>query len=172
MELKRVLEALLFVHGDPLSPRKLKEILPEWGEGEIKEALEQLVRDYEGMGLAFRIEEVAEGYQFRTRPEVAPWIKRLRKVAPMKLSRAALETLAIIAYRQPITRGEVEEIRGVDSGWVLGALMDKGLIRPVGRKEVPGRPLLYGTTEKFLEVFGLKSLADLPSLRELESLEG
>lgn len=171
-DLKRIIEALLFSHPDPLSPRKLRELLPEWKEGEIREALRELIEDYDRMGLSFGIEEVAGGYQFRTKPEWAPWIRRLKKVTPIKLTRAALETLAIVAYKQPVTRGEIEEIRGVDSGWVLASLMEKGLIKPVGRKEVPGRPLLYGTTDKFLEVFGLKSLGDLPSLRELESLEG
>ncbi|RLA86025.1 MAG: SMC-Scp complex subunit ScpB [Deltaproteobacteria bacterium] len=171
-ELKRVIEALLFAHGDPLSLRDLEKVLPEWPRSEIKRALDELLKDYRRWGLSFTLQEVAGGFQFRTLPEYAQWIKRLRKVTPIKLSRAALETLAIVAYRQPVSRGEIEQIRGVDSGWVIGSLMEKGLIKPVGRKEAPGRPLLYGTTKKFLQVFGLKSLKDLPSLRELQSLRG
>ena len=146
------------------------ELLPEWRKAEIEEAAEELIREYQERECSFRVEKVAGGYQFRTKVEYAPWIRRLKKVRPIRLSRAALETLAIVAYRQPVSRAEVEEIRGVDSGWVIASLMDKGLIRPVGRKSTPGRPLLYGTTKKFLEVFGLKDLKDLPTLKEMESL--
>lgn len=170
-ELKRVIEALLFVHARPLGLKEMVELLPEWKRAEIEEAAEELIREYEERSSSFRVERVAEGYQFRTRVEYAPWIRRLKKVRPIRLSRAALEALAIVAYRQPVSRAEIEEIRGVDSGWVIGSLMDKGLIRPVGRKSTPGRPLLYGTTKKFLEVFGLKDLKDLPTLKEVESLQ-
>lgn len=170
MELKRVVEALLFAHDRPLTVGELAELLPEWSRDEIAQAAEGLLEEYRQRDLSFRLERVAGGYQFRSRPEYAQWIRRLRKVRPIKLSRAAMEALAIVAYRQPVTRAEVEEIRGVDSGWVLGSLMEKGLIRPVGRKGAPGRPLLYGTTRKFLEVFGLRDLKDLPTLKEVESL--
>jgi len=170
MEIKPILEALLFVHPHPLSVEELRKAFPEWRKEEIEGALRELTEEYEKMGRAFHLVEVAGGYQFRTRPEYASWIKRLRKVRPMKLSRAALEALAVVAYRQPVTRAEVEEIRGVDSGWVLGSLLEKGLIHPIGRKETVGRPLLYGTTKKFLETFGLKDLKDLPTLKEIEAL--
>lgn len=172
MELKRILEAIFFSHPEPLGIKDLQRLLPEWKREELEKALKELLKDYESLGLSFRLEEVAGGYQFRTLPEYAPWVRRGKKVTPLKLSSAALEVLAIIAYKQPITRAEVESIRGVDSGGVIGSLLEKGLIKPLGRKETPGRPLLYGTTKKFLEVFGLKSLKDLPSLKEIEGLGG
>lgn len=172
MELKRVLEAIFFSYPEPLGIKDLQRLLPEWNKEDLEKALKELIRDYESFGLSFKLEEVAGGYQFRTLPEYAPWVRRAKKVTPLRLSKAALEVLAIIAYKQPITRAEVESIRGVDSGGVIGSLLEKGLIKPLGRKETPRRPLLYGTTNKFLEVFGLKSLEDLPSLREIEGLEG
>jgi len=172
VELKRVLEAIFFSHPEPLGLKDLQRLLPEWKKEDLEGALKELIRDYELLGLSFKLQEVAGGYQFRTLPEYAQWVRRVKKVTPLKLSKAALEVLAIIAYRQPITRAEVETIRGVDSGGVISSLLEKGLIKPLGRKETPGRPLLYGTTKKFLEVFGLKSLKDLPSLREIEALEG
>jgi len=168
--LKGLLEALLFVTPQPLSLHALKKLIPEEEGRRIREALEELKREYERDDRGIQLVEVAGGYQLRTRSQYAPWIRRLKKVRPLRLSQAALETLAIVAYRQPLTRGEIEEIRGVDSGWVIGSLMEKGLIRPVGRKEGPGRPLLYGTTERFLEVFGLKDLKSLPTLKEIEEL--
>ncbi|RLA81151.1 MAG: SMC-Scp complex subunit ScpB [Deltaproteobacteria bacterium] len=170
-DLKRIIEALLFTHGHPLTVRELAELLPEWSREEVAKAAEELLQEYEERGVSFKVERIAGGYQFRSRPQYAQWIRRLKKVRPIKLSRAAMEALAIVAYRQPVSRGEVEEIRGVDSGWVLGSLMEKGLIKPVGRKEAPGRPLLYGTTKKFLEVFGLRDLKDLPTLQEIDALK-
>jgi len=168
--LKRIIEALLFATSKPLSLKALSELLPEWTMEELKKAISELIEEWKRFNLSFGLQEVGEGYQFRTFPEYSIWIRRLKKVLPIKLSQAALETLAIVAWKQPISRGEIEEIRGVDSGHVLGVLLEKGLIKPVGRKEAPGRPLLYGTSEKFLELFGLRSLKDLPSLKELETL--
>jgi segregation and condensation protein B len=112
--------------------------------------------------------EIAGGYQFRTKPRWAEWINRLKKQKTVKLSRSALEALAIIAYRQPIIRTAIEEIRGVDSGWVLRTLLEKGLIKMMGRKDLPGRPMIYGTTRAFLELFSLNTLADLPTLKEVQ----
>ena len=118
----------------------------------------------------FYLHEVAGGYQVRTRPEYTPWIKRLIQPRPFRLSKAALETLATVAYKQPIIRSDVEQVRGVDCGGVLKVLLERGLIRVLGRKEIPGRPLIYGTTKRFLEVFDLKTLKDLPTPKEIEEL--
>src|SRR4030067_2141907 len=112
--------------------------------------------------------EVAGGYQFRTKPRWAVGVNRLKKAKAVKLSRSALETLAIIAYRQPIIRPEIEKIRGVDSGWVLRTILEKGLIRIVSRRDIPGRPIVYRTTKAFLELFNLNTLSDLPTLKEIE----
>jgi segregation and condensation protein B len=170
--LKQALESLLFVHPHPLTVKQFAQILNDESEPkEIRVCLEELVSEYKEMNRGFYLEEVAGGYQFRTKPQFAEWNRRLRKIRPIKLSQAAMETLAIVAYRQPTVRADVELVRGVDSGWVLNTLLEKGLIRILGRKEVPGRPLIYGTTRKFLEVFGLRDLNALPTLKELESLK-
>jgi segregation and condensation protein B len=172
-EVKEVIEALLFVHQHPLTVDNISKIMgDEAGKKVIKEALEELVTDYQGMGRSFQLMEVGEGYQFRTKAEYAPWIRNLRKVKPTRLSQSALETLAIVAYRQPIVRAEIEHVRGVDSGWVLNSLLEKGLIKILGRKEVAGRPLVYGTSRRFLEVFGLRDLSGLPTMQELDALKG
>lgn len=169
-KLKPILEALIFVSEQPISLDKMAGVLPDCPKKKLKELLAELVQDYEERGAALEIVEVANGYQFRTRVEFAPWLGRLRQQKFARLSRAALETLAIVAYRQPVTRAEAESIRGVDSGAVLGTLMERGLLRILGRKEVPGRPILYGTTQEFLELFGLKNLKDLPTLREIKDM--
>jgi segregation and condensation protein B len=172
-EVKRVIEALLFVHQHPLTVDNIVKIMEnQVGKRVIREALEELVAEYQTMGRSFHLAEVSEGYQFRTKTEYAPWIMSLRKVKPMRLSQAALETLAIVAYRQPLVRAEIEHIRGVDSGWVLNSLLEKGLIKILGRKEVAGRPLVYGTSRRFLEIFGLSNLSGLPTLQELDALRG
>jgi len=172
-ELKRIVESLLFIHPHPLSLDNIWKIVGnEVKKGVIKEVLAELLAEYRQMGRSFHLVEAGQGYQFRTKAEYAPWIQRLRKTRPIKLSQAALETLAIVAYRQPIVRAEIERIRGVDSGWVLNSLLEKGLIKILGRKDAPGRPLVYGTTRRFLEVFGLRDLKGLPTLQELESLKG
>jgi segregation and condensation protein B len=172
-EIKGVIEALLFVHQHPLTVDNISKVLEDEGDKKvIREALEELGVDYEGMDRSFHLAQVSEGYQFRTKVEYAPWIRRLRKVKPIKLSQAALETLAIVVYRQPLVRAEIEHIRGVDSGWVLNSLLEKGLIKILGRKEVVGRPLIYGTSRRFLEVFGLSNLSGLPTLQEMDGLKG
>lgn len=169
-ELVRALEAVLFASSEPITLVKLQEIFaPDGVDGtELKEAVWLLQQGYAERGLEVR--EVASGYQLRTRPELAPWLARLEKQRPVRFSRAALETLSSVAYRQPVTRAEIEEVRGVDCGGVLKTLLDRNLVRIVGKKDVPGRPLLYGTTRRFLEVFGLDSLAALPTLREIDAL--
>ena len=170
-ELKRVIESLLFVHEHPLTVDNIVKIVEdEAGKKEIKEILRGLLAEYEGMGRSFQLVEVDGGYQFRTKAAYARWIKNLRKVKPSRLSQSALETLAIVVYRQPIVRAEIEHIRGVDSGWVLNSLLEKGLIKILGRKEVAGRPLVYGSSRRFLEIFGLRDLSALPTLQELEAL--
>ena len=172
-EIKRVIEALLFVHQHPLTVDNIVKIMEnQVGRKVIKEILDELVAEYKEIGRSFLLAEVSEGYQFRTKSDYASWIKSLRKVKPMRLSQSSLEALAIVAYRQPILRAEVEHIRGVDSGWVLNSLLEKGLIKILGRKEVAGRPLVYGTSRRFLEVFGLRNLSGLPTLQELYALRG
>ncbi len=171
-KLIRALEAILFVTGEPLQLKRLEGVFEAEGvrAADIRQALDDLRRDYMGRGV--EIHEVGGGYQMRTSPELGEYILRLDMPRPTKLSQAALETLAIIAYRQPVTRTEAEEVRGVDCGAVVRSLAERGLVKVVGKKEVPGRPLLYGTTKKFLEVFGLSSLTDLPTLRQIEELTG
>ena len=167
---RALLEALLFVSEQPLSLDRLVTLMETCSRDEIRRLLDALNTDYEERQRAFEIVEVSGGYQVRTRPEFAPYLARLQPQRPQRLSRAALESLAIIAYRQPVTRAEVEAIRGVDTGAVIGSLLEKRLVRILGRKEVPGRPMLYGSSPEFLEVFGLKNLASLPTLREIDSM--
>lgn len=171
-EIKSVIEALLFVSDSPLPRRRMEAVLEGFAPPEeVASALAQLELDYQSPERAVTLVQVAGGYQLRTRPEMAPWLKRFLAVKPLKFTQAARETLAIVAYRQPVTRGDVEDIRGVDSGGVLKALLDRKFVRIVGRKDLPGRPLLYGTTPEFLEYFGLKDLSALPTLREFSELE-
>jgi len=165
---KNIIESLLFVAEEPLSPERLKKILEPAGAGAIAEAIAALRADYDSRQGGFYLAEVAGGYQFRTRPEYTGWIRRMVDPKPVRLSKAALETLAIIAYKQPIIRSDVEHIRGVDCGGVLRQLLERKLIRVLGRKEIPGRPLIYATTRKFLETFDLKDLKDLPTPKEIE----
>ena len=165
-----IIESLLFVAEEPLSVQQLKAILETDDAVAIRSALQELADEYERRGGGFEIRQVAGGFQFRTRSEYSEWVKKLLKPSPAKLSRAALETLAIIAYKQPIIRADVEHIRGVDCGGVLRMLLEKKLVRVLGRKDIPGRPMIYGTTRQFLEVFNLKDLRDLPSPKEIESL--
>ena len=167
---KAIVEALLFVAEEPLSVERLKEILEGYGRKEIVALLQELQAFYEQEGRGLKLYEVAGGYRLATRPELHPWVQRLKAVRPTRLSRAALETLALIAYRQPITRAEIEAIRGVAVDGVLKTLAEKDLIRIVGRKKEVGRPILYGTSKAFLEYFGFKDLSELPALRELEEL--
>ncbi len=170
-EIKPILEALIFAADTAISLDKMANILEGEDRAAIKEALAELVEEYKSTGRGFSIEEVAGGYQYRTNPEYAPWLRRLFKIGLQKISKAAMEALAIVAYKQPVTRGEVESIRGVDSGGVLATLMDKRFIRIAGRKEIPGRPVVYGTTKEFLETFDLKDLSCLPSLKDIQNME-
>ncbi|MFO7766574.1 MAG: SMC-Scp complex subunit ScpB [Pelovirga sp.] len=169
-ELKALVEAFLFVSEAPLSIDKLAE-LAETDRNEIKSVTAELMAQYNATGHGIRLMEVAGGLQFRTAPHLASGLRRLQKERPAKMSPAALETLAIIAYRQPVTRAEIEYLRGVDSGGVMKTLLERNLLRILGKKDVPGRPLLYGTTRFFLEMFGLKDLNDLPTLKEFTALD-
>jgi segregation and condensation protein B len=169
-DLKAIIESLLFVADKPMSVEKLAEIIEEAEAKAIRGALDELLDEFNNPGRGFRLHEVAGGYQFRTHPECQAYIRRMLKPAPSRLSRAALETLAIIAYKQPIIRSDIEHIRGVDSGGVLRVLMEKKLVRVLGRREIPGRPLIYATTKHFLEVFDLKNLRDLPTPKEIAEL--
>jgi segregation and condensation protein B len=165
-----VIEALIFSAEKPLREEDIRRVIPGMAPRDIREAIKDLRKIYdEGSGGIF-IAEVAGGYQFRTRPDFARYIKDLLETKPKRISRAGMETLAIIAYRQPVLRTDIERIRGVDSGGVLRHLLERKLIKILGRKDVPGKPLLYGTTKEFLEVFGLKNLKSLPTLREMEAL--
>ena len=167
-EIKSLLESLFFVSDSPIRLETLVEILPESSQEAILEGIHQIQMDYENPSRGIELTEIAGGYQIRTKPRWAEWVNRLKKAKAVKLSQAALETLAIIAYRQPIIRPAIEEIRGVDSGSVLHTLLEKGLIKTMGRKDLPGRPIVYGTTKTFLELFSLNTLSDLPSLKEIQ----
>jgi segregation and condensation protein B len=167
-DIKPILESLLFVSESPVRLETLVEILPESNKETILEGIHRIQNEYEDSSKGLELVEIAGGYQFRTKPKWAEWIYRLKKTKPVKLSQSALETLAIIAYRQPIIRPAIEEIRGVDSGWVLRTLLEKELIKIMGRKDLPGRPIIYGTTKAFLELFGLNTLFDLPTLKEIQ----
>jgi len=168
--LKLIVEALLFASDRPLSVKDFHTWLPDAEPRAIRSALKVLTYEYEAMGRSFRLREVAGGFQFRSQAEYGPYVLRMLQTAPARLSRAALETLAIIAYKQPIVRHEIERIRGVESGGILRNLLEKELIRVMGRKDLPGRPLIYGTTRRFLEVFDLDSIESLPKLKEIKSL--
>ena len=165
-EKKSLLEALLLFSGEPLTPPTLKAVT-EIDEPEIKRLMEELLADYRDKDAGVLIAEVANGYQMVTNPRFAPWIKKLKGSESSRLSPAALETLAIIAYKQPIIKAEVEQVRGVGADGVIRTLLDKRLIKIMGKKEAPGKPLLYGTTKEFLQHFGLKDLTELPTLRDL-----
>lgn len=166
--LKRILEALLFVADEPVSVEKLSEIVGK-DEAAIKKALDELVKEYRREKRGFQLREVAEGYRFYTYPGYASYIEKYILSSDFRrLTQAALETLAVIAYKQPITKAEVGQIRGVNVESVMNNLLVKGLIEEIGRDESPGHPILYGTTKRFLESFGLKSLDDLPTLSEFE----
>ena len=188
MELKLILEAVLFSAQKPLSLKELRDVfaaavehaegdetargLKKVKESELTTALEALAKDHEAAQRSYRLACVAGSWQFVTQPEYAPWLKALvgHKLRPPRLSQPALETLAIIAYRQPITRAEMEQVRGVSVDGVMQTLVERGLVEQVGRAEVVGRPMTYGTTSLFLEYFGLRSLEDLPAADELRRI--
>jgi segregation and condensation protein B len=169
-ELKNIIESLLLVAEGPLTVERIKNVLTLSESKAIRAALEDLAREYEKRKGGFYLSEIAGGYQIRTRPEYNEYIKKLIQPSPFRISKAALETLAIIAYKQPVIRSDVEQIRGVDCGGILRMLMERKLIKVLGRKEIPGRPLIYATTKNFLELFSLKSIKDLPTLKEIREL--
>lgn len=169
-EKRRIVEALILSSPEPIAATRLAEIIPYCDAGQVKDLVNELNTEYTGHDRAFEIWEIAGGYQIRTRAEFSGYVQKLQKERALRLSQAALETLAIIAYRQPVTRAEIEEVRGVDAGAVVKSLLERHLIRIAGQREVPGRPMLYATTRRFLEVFGLERLKDLPTLRELDEL--
>lgn len=163
-----IVEAILLATDTPVTPAKIAEIVGAGGAPEVKGHIAALNRRYEETGASFRIEEIAKGYQILTLSEYNVWLRKLLKVrSEAKLSQAALETLAVVAYKQPVLRVEIEEIRGVAAGDMLQRLREVNLVKIVGRAEEIGRPLLYGTTKKFLEVFGLASLEELPKIEAL-----
>ena len=171
--LKPIIEAMIFVSDEPMTEGAIVAALADAGVGktEVKACIETIEREWNAdasRGIA--LTQVAGGYQFRTKPDHADWLKKLKVPKPMRLSGPALETLAIVAYRQPIVRSELEKIRGVDSGGVLKTLLERRLLRIVGRRDEPGQPLLYGTTKEFLEIFNLNALSELPTLKDIEEL--
>jgi segregation and condensation protein B len=187
MDLKLILEATLFSAQKPLSTKELKDVfsgaaehdpgevvrgLKKVREAELAAALETLAKEHEQANRSYRLVCVAGSWQFVTQPEYAPWLKALvgHKSRPPRLSQPALETVAIIAYRQPLTRAEIEQVRGVAVDGVMQTLLERGLVEQVGRAEVVGRPMTYGTTSAFLEYFGLRSLDDLPAADELRRI--
>lgn len=166
--LTQLIEAALFSAPHPLSTAELARLQPDASQADLAEAIDELRRRYEDHGHAIELIEIAEGYQIVTRSQYADAVADAQFVRrPRKLSRAALETLAVIAYRQPVSRAEIEEIRGVSVEGVLRALQERGIIGVAGRAEGLGRPILYGTTDLFLQIIGLRSRADLPSLEEM-----
>lgn len=167
-EIKRIIEALLFVSDKPVSADTLQDVIKDVESTEVRTAIEELNSEYGSTGRAFRIKEIAGGFQMMTDPMYSQWISALYKRPADKLTGPALETLAIIAYKQPITRSDIEIIRGVNVDGVLHTLEERMLIKTRGRLEAPGRPILYGTTTDFLKHFGLKSLDELPKLKEFQ----
>ncbi len=168
---RSIIEALLVASDVPIGVGKIASVLSGVEARQVRTYVDDLNNEYLSTGRSFKITEVAGGFQLMVHAEYAPWARRLlREKAPARLSQAALETLAIVAFRQPLAKAEVEHIRGVTVDGVLRHLLEKGLIRIAGRADGPGRPLLYGTTRDFLKHFGLKTLSDLPKLREMEEL--
>ncbi|MCB1664478.1 MAG: SMC-Scp complex subunit ScpB [Pseudomonadales bacterium] len=172
-KLKQIIEGLLLAAGKPLSLSAIAEVFNEEerpADEELRAALAQIAEDCEGRG--FELREVASGFRFQVRQELSEWISRLWEEKPQRYTRALLETLALIAYRQPITRGDIEEIRGVSvSSTIIRTLLDREWIRVVGHRDVPGRPAMFATTRQFLDYFNLKSLQDLPPLSEIRDLD-
>lgn len=168
--IKSIIESLLFVADGPLTIQRLSEVLEGVEKEDVRLTLDELQSELENSRRGVRLVEVAGGYQFRTAKVNADWVKKFLGGRPARIGRATLETLAIIAYRQPITRAEIEAIRGVDVDGVINTLLDRSLIRAVARKDVPGRPFLYGTTPEFLQLFNLKDLTHLPTLKEMEEI--
>lgn len=170
-QLKYIIECLIFASDTPLTVEKIKAVLEDKSTKEIKVLIEELIQDYQNLDRGIFIREVANGFQFCTKPEYAHLVQKLRKTKPYNLTQPTMEALAIIAYRQPVTKAEIELVRGVDCGGVLRTLLEKKLIAIKGKKEVMGRPFLYATTPRFLEVFGLENLSSLPSIEEIKQLK-
>ena len=168
---KYIIECLIFASEVPLTVEKIRDVLEDKSKKELKELVKELIEDYRKLERGIFIREVAHGYQFCTKPEYAHLIHKMRKSKPYHLTQPTLETLAIVAYKQPVTKAEVELVRGVDCTGVLKSLLERKLITFQGRKEVMGRPFLYGTTSRFLEVFGLTDLSSLPSIEEIKQLK-
>jgi len=169
-EQRRIVEGLLLAAPEPLTAQRLAELVPGANAATVRELVTGLNAEYAEQGRGFEIAEVAGGWQLRTCTDLAEYVQALHPRRAVRLSRAALETLAVVGYKQPITRAEIEHVRGVDAGAVLRSLLERELVRIAGHREIPGRPMLYATTRRFLEVFGLSSLEDLPSLRDLQEI--
>ncbi len=170
-EVKSILEAILFAASEPISIKQLSQILSDVSSRQIRPLLMQLRDEYDESKRSFQLIEIAEAFQICTRPEYHGWIEKFyTRQVRVKLSPSALEALAIVAYKQPTTRAEIEAIRGVNSDSVVNSLIEKGLIRIAGRKPGAGRSLLFATTDTFLEQFGLKNLSDLPTMEEIEQV--
>lgn len=171
-DIKSAIESMLFVSQEPVTMSRIESVLDGVKKEDVRAAVKELIEDYNPSDRGIYLAEVADGYQFRTSPSCAEVVKNFLETKASKLSLKSLEVLAIVAYRQPITRSEIDKIRGVDSSGVITNLLERGLLKIIGRKEVPGRPFVYGTTKKFLEVFSLKSLSELPSIEEIEEMLG
>lgn len=170
-ELSSIIESIIFTAESAISTDRICDLLYEFSHDEIRAALSELTEVYEEREGGFELAAVAGGWQFRTRPAFQAYVTRHIKTRVSKFSQSSLETLAIVAYRQPITRAEIEHLRGVDCGGVLKTLLEKRLVRILGKKDIPGRPLIYGTSKEFLEIFGLKDLKSLPTLKEIQALD-
>ena len=169
-KVRAIIEAILMTADAPVSPGKLQSLLKGIDGRDIRQAVDSLNEEYRSHGHAMSVVEVAGGFQVATRSEYGPWVRKFHDRGYVRLTQAGLETLAIVAFKQPITRMEIDSIRGVDSGGVIRTLLEVNMIRIVGRSEGVGRPMLFGTTRDFMTHFGLKSLADLPRPKELEEL--
>ncbi|MDD5578856.1 MAG: SMC-Scp complex subunit ScpB [Methylobacter sp.] len=173
MEIKRIVEAILFAANRPMTARQVQQVFPELEQPELKEiqaAIDAIVDEYRFRPV--ELKQVASGYRFQVKRELSRWVSRLFEEKPPKYSRALLETLAIIAYRQPVTRGDIEDIRGVSvSSSIIQTLMERDWIRVVAHKEVPGRPGLYGTTKQFLDYFNITALNELPTIQQIQNLD-
>jgi segregation and condensation protein B len=168
LEQRRIAEALILGAAEPVSAQRLAEIVPGVRAAEVRELVGELNAEYADRRNSFEVVEAAGGFQLRTLAEFSPYLQQTLTSRPLRLSQAALETLAVVAYRQPVTRAEIEHVRGVDVGAVLRSLLERRLLRIAGHREVAGRPMLYATTRRFLEVFGLPRIEDLPTLRDLQ----
>ena len=169
--LKSILESLLFAAGEPVSLARLAAVFDDLPRATVNKTLTAMAAEYAAANRGVVIEEVAGGFQMRTSKDHAAYVRKLLASKPPRLSRPLMETVAIIAYRQPITRPEIEQLRGVDTGGVLETLLERRMIKIAGRKEAPGRPMVYATTDEFLEIFGLKDLESLPDLSEFREIE-